>query len=92
MESETSREPNSPKKETKPLTFEVKSTVAHLALRYEPRVAAETLFRFLEPDEILHVIDPDNPLAKVGVKGQWLLVRTEGGSEGYVAAWFVERI
>jgi hypothetical protein len=77
---------------TRPLAINVKSIVAHLTLRQEPRVVSETLIRYVTPDEVLQVIDEDNPLAKIGVKGQWLYVRTAGGSEGYVAAWFVERV
>ncbi|MFO7683776.1 MAG: SH3 domain-containing protein [Chloroflexota bacterium] len=66
--------------------------MAHLTLRREPRVVNETLIRYVTLDEVMQVIDADNPLAKIGVKGQWLQVRTAGGTEGYVAAWFVERV
>jgi hypothetical protein len=70
----------------------LKSNVASLALRNEPRVENSTLIRYVRQDETMIVIETENPLAKIGVKGQWLHVRTEGGTEGYVAAWFVERI
>lgn len=79
-------------KKTGPLTIDVKSIVAHLTLRQEPRVSSDTVVRFVTPDEILRVIETENPLAKIGVKGQWLHVRTAGGTEGFVAAWFVQRI
>ena len=70
----------------------VRSTTSSLSLRQNPIVTNETLIRYVRQDEILQVIDSDNPLAKIGVKGQWLHVRTNGGTEGYVAAWFVERV
>lgn len=70
----------------------VRPTVASLSLRRESRVTNETLIRYVRQDETLQVIDEANPLAKIGVKGQWLHVRTDGGTEGYVAAWFVERV
>jgi hypothetical protein len=70
----------------------VHSTTSSLSLRRKPIVNNETLIRYVRQDEILQVVDGDNPLAKIGVKGQWLHVRTDGGTEGYVAAWFVERV
>ena len=91
MTSNSSSDPIS-ERNTKPFQPVVKITVASLALRQEPRVENATLIRFLRQDETMLVIDTNNPLAKIGVKGQWLLVRTDGGTEGYVAAWFVERV
>jgi Bacterial SH3 domain len=91
MTSNSSSDPIS-ERNTKPFLPVVKITVASLALRQEPRVENATLIRFLRQDETMLVIDTDNPLAKIGVKGQWLRVRTDGGTEGYVAAWFVERV
>jgi hypothetical protein len=70
----------------------VRSTTSSLSLRQKPIVTNETLIRYVRQDETLQVIDDANPLAKIGVKGQWLHVRTDGGTEGYVAAWFVERV
>jgi len=91
MESIPPQKSESETKGTRPLVIHVRSTVAHLTLRREPRVVNETLIRYVTLDEVMQVIDADNPLAKIGVKGQWLHVRTAGGTEGYVAAWFVER-
>jgi len=90
----TSNKPNDSKSErkvTKPFPPVLKSTVASLALRKEPRVENSTLIRYVRQDEIMIVIETENPVAKIGVKGQWLHVSAEGGVEGYVAAWFVER-
>ncbi len=80
------------KKGTKPFPPVLKSTVSSLAIRKEPRVENSTLIRYVRQDETLYTIETENPVAKIGVKGQWLHVRTEGGTEGYVAAWFVERV
>ena len=80
------------RKETRPFPPVVKITVASLALRQSPQVENATLIRYLRQDETLVVIEQNNPLAKIGVKGQWLHVITDGGTKGYVAAWFVERI
>lgn len=88
----SSNDSQSEKKGTRPFALVVKPTVASLALRDKPKVENATLIHYVRQDETLTVIDTDNPLAKVGVKGQWIHVRTEGGTEGYVAAWFVERI
>ncbi|MBE2220703.1 MAG: SH3 domain-containing protein [Anaerolineae bacterium] len=92
MTSTTSNHSEPLKKNTKPLPPVLKSKVASLALRNEPRVENSTLIRYVRQDETIIVIETENPLAKIGVKGQWLHVRTEGGTEGYVAAWFVERV
>ncbi len=92
MESNSPKNPESDNRGTRPFPPIVKITVASLALRNAPQVENTTLIRYIREDETLVVIEADNPLAKIGVKGQWIHVRTEGGTEGYVAAWFVERI
>lgn len=92
MSSTSSTNPESADRGTRPFPPVVKITVASLALRNSPQVENATLIRYVRQDETMVVIEADNPLAKIGVKGQWLHVRTEGGTEGYVAAWFVERI
>lgn len=92
MTSNTSSNSEPSSRGTKPFPPVLKSKVASLALRNEPRVENSTLIRYVRQDETIIVIETENPLAKIGVKGQWLHVRTEGGTEGYVAAWFVERI
>lgn len=91
----TSQPPNSSdssRRGTRPFPPVVRSTVSSLALRDSPRVENATLIRYVRQDETMIVIETENPLAKIGIKGQWLHVRTDGGTEGYVAAWFVERI
>jgi SH3-like domain-containing protein len=92
MSSTSLPNPESANRGTRPFPPVVKITVASLALRNSPQVENATLIRYIRQDETMVVIEADNPLAKIGVKGQWIHVRTEGGTEGYVAAWFVERI
>jgi len=42
--------------------------------------------------DIMRVLDPpEEALAKIGVKDQWLHIRTYDGLEGYSAAWFLKR-
>ncbi|MEZ4644622.1 MAG: SH3 domain-containing protein [Chloroflexota bacterium] len=69
-------------------TFKVKVTTQQLSFRSEPRVANDTLIRYLTTNTTLDVIDEDGK-NKLGKDGQWLKVRTSDGKEGYVAAWFV---
>lgn len=92
MTSSSDADPNLDRKGTKPFPPVITPTVASLALRDKPKVENATLIRYVRQGETMTVIELENPLAKIGVKGQWLHVRTEGGTEGYVAAWFVERI
>ena len=92
MSAASSPNSDSANRGTRPFPPVVKITVASLALRNSPQVENATLIRYIRQDETLVVIEAENPLAKIGVKGQWIHVRTEGGTEGYVAAWFVERI
>jgi hypothetical protein len=92
MDANISSNPEPEKRRTKPFPPVLKSTVASLALRDAPRVENATLIRYIRPEETMVVIETENPLAKIGVKGQWLHVRTEGGTQGYIAAWFVERV
>jgi hypothetical protein len=64
---------------------------AQLSLRTEPRVAPETLIRYIPITEQLVSVEPaQQAISKVGVEGQWLTVRDNAGKEGYVAAWFVK--
>lgn len=63
---------------------------AQLSLRSEPRVAPETLVRYVPVTEQLVSIEPaQQAVAKVGVEGQWLRIKDGAGREGYVAAWLV---
>ena len=64
-----------------------------ITLRTEPRVAPETLIRYIPVTEQLVSIEPaQQAIAKVGVNEQWLKVKDASGKEGYVAAWLVKYI
>lgn len=66
---------------------------AQLSLRTTPKVAPETLIRYISTTEQLISLEPaQQAIPKVGVEGQWLKVRDASGTEGYVAAWFVRYI
>jgi hypothetical protein len=64
---------------------------AELSLRNQPKVAPETLLRYVPVTEQLISIEPaQQVIPKVGVNGQWLQVKDTSGKEGYVAAWLVK--
>ena len=66
---------------------------AQLSLRTAPRVAPETLIRYISvTEQLISLEPPQQAIPKVGVEGQWLKVRDTSGKEGYVAAWFVRYI
>jgi hypothetical protein len=53
-------------------------------------VSASTLIRWLPLGTDLTITEPGGE-TKVGANNQWLKVKDAGGTEGYVAAWFVAR-
>ena len=64
-----------------------------ITLRTEPRVATETLIRYIPVTEQLVSVEPaQQAVAKVGVNEQWLKVKDASGKEGYVAAWLVKYV
>jgi hypothetical protein len=64
-----------------------------ISLRTEPRIAPETLIRYIPVTEQLISLEPaQQVIPRVGVEGQWLKVRDASGKEGYVAAWFVRYV
>ena len=66
---------------------------AQVSLRTAPKVAPETLLRYIPITEQLISLEPaQQTIPKVGVEGQWLKVRDAAGKEGYVAAWFVKYV
>lgn len=71
----------------------VRPHTAGLALRSLPRIAPETLMLRLDLGSVLIVLEPRaEALPKVGMPGQWLLVRDPAGHTGYVAAWYVNLV
>jgi len=80
-----------PPPESKPETGQltVVPITAGLAFRRSPLVNPSTLIERLPLRIPLTVLDADAN-SKVGVRGQWLKVKTPTGQRGYVAAWYVK--
>jgi len=79
-----------PRQEPAGLQVEVVSPeVGFLNVRPLPSTARLPIAR-VDDGAVLSVLEPE-ALArpKVGQEGEWLRVRTPGGDEGYVAAWYV---
>jgi hypothetical protein len=68
----------------------VKAAAQAVAFRKQPVVNDTTLIRWLPLGEELTIDEPGGE-SKVGANDQWLRVRDRSGTEGYVAAWFVNR-
>jgi len=68
----------------------VKTTVHMLALRSEPRLAPETLVKYLPLFSNLCVLEPlADAQAKIGITNQWLHVEDISAAQGYIAAWLI---
>lgn len=66
---------------------------AQLSLRSAPKVASETLIRYIPvTEQLISLETAQQTIPKVGVEGQWLKVKDASGKEGYVAAWFVRYV
>jgi hypothetical protein len=66
-----------------------KKAPIRLSLRSAPRIAADTLIKYLPLGAKLTLRDPADAV-KIGRQNQWLPVKTSDGTEGYVAAWYVK--
>ncbi|RMF82212.1 MAG: hypothetical protein D6737_02685 [Chloroflexi bacterium] len=56
-------------------------------LRSEPSTSAR-IMGTVKRDELLEVVEPfEDAIGKIGVRGQWVRVRTVSGEECYTAAW-----
>jgi len=64
------------------------AAVAGLRMREEPNTNSSTLM-ILPAGSELKVLEGTSKL--IGVYGKWLKVRESGGTEGYVAAWYVRK-
>ena len=62
--------------------------LAGLRMRSAPNTDSSTLI-ILPAGSELKVLEGTDKL--VGVYGKWLKVREPGGTEGYVAAWYVRK-
>jgi len=80
-----------PVSEAEPETFTVyvsNAATAGLRMRSEPNTNSSTLM-ILPAGSELQVIEGTDKM--IGVFGKWLKVREGGGTEGYVAAWYVRK-
>jgi hypothetical protein len=65
---------------------------AGMTLRSAPSTSA-TAVALEAPGTLLHCNEPDAvALAKIGVMDQWLQVSDPGGLNGYMAAWYVNKV
>ena len=67
----------------------VKTTTEDVAFRKRPQVSDATLIERVPYPTEFEVIESGKPEQKIGVHGEWLKVKASGGTEGYVAAWYV---
>lgn len=70
--------------------LKVKATAEGIALRKQPVVSDATLLKRL-PLGTEFTVTESNAEGKIGRNDQWLKVKDPGGTEGFVAAWFVAR-
>lgn len=68
----------------------VKTAAQAVAFRKQAVVNDATLIRWLPLGTELTIAEAGGE-AKIGANNQWLKVKDAGGTEGYVAAWFVAR-
>jgi hypothetical protein len=62
-----------------------------LTLRRQPAIDPGNVIKSVSVTAVLTVLDlPSQARPKIGKQGEWMKVREPGGSEGYVAAWFVQ--
>lgn len=61
----------------------------YVNMRVAPYIGADLIGQIPHSDPLGSLEAFDQTHVKVGVEGQWLWVRTEGGVEGFVAAWYV---
>lgn len=68
------------------------AVTAGLTLRSGPAISA-TAVAMEPPGTLLHCNEPDAvAIAKIGVMDQWLQVSDPGGRNGFVAAWYVDKV
>ncbi|MEJ5315214.1 MAG: SH3 domain-containing protein [Anaerolinea sp.] len=67
-------------------------TTAPLNLREAPHTTAGIRAGIPAGERLMTLGDPVQIQDRIGREGQWLQVRTAGGTAGWVAAWFVQRV
>ncbi len=73
---------------SQPGPIKVRTTIGLVALRKKPIVDASTLIEYLPLGTELKIIEPGGE-QKIGANNQWINVKGEFGTEGFIAAWFV---
>jgi flagellar basal body rod protein FlgF len=68
----------------------VTTTTADVAFRSQPNTEEKTLIRRVALGSEFTINEPGGE-SKIGVNGQWLKVKDPQGTEGYVAAWYLQR-
>jgi len=68
----------------------VHTTAEGVALRRSTQTADHTLIKRLPNNSSVVILEADAE-SKIGVYGKWLKVRDSSGTEGYMAAWYVEK-
>ena len=68
----------------------VKTTVEGVAFRKQPVISDATLIKRLPLGTQLTIAEAGGE-SKIGANNQWIKVKDPGGTEGYIAAWFVAR-
>ncbi len=63
--------------------------IGDLNLRSGPATVYDILASLSATDSLTVLGDADNARSKIGKRGTWLQVQTEGGLRGFVAAWLV---
>jgi hypothetical protein len=60
-----------------------------VALRRSTIITDYTLIKRLPNNSPVLILE-EGAKSKIGVNGQWLMVRDTSGTEGYIAAWYVK--
>lgn len=68
------------------------SVTSGLRIRVQPNTSASIVTVEIARTPLLVLDEPTDALAKIGGKDQWLKIRDPQGYEGFVAAWYVEKI
>lgn len=68
----------------------VRTTTEGVALRWSTQTTDHTLIKRLPNNSPVVTLEADAE-TKIGVSGKWLKVRDSSGTEGYMAAWYLEK-
>jgi len=68
----------------------VRTTAEGVALRWSTQTSDHTLIKRLSNNSPVVTLETDAE-SNIGVYGKWLKVRDSSGTEGYMAAWYLEK-